>query len=206
MLHKGERFNSISHLIGTALAIAGLAILVVKASQHGDPWRIVSFSVYGVTLVVLYLASTLYHGASGTSKKALQKFDHLAIYLLIAGTYTPFTLVTLRGSWGWTIFGVVWGLAIVGIFVEFFLKKGRRVVPVVLYLLMGWLAMVVLKPLLAALPGAGFAWLMTGGVFYTGGVVFYALEGKMPFAHQIWHLFVLGGSISHYVAVLAYVL
>ncbi|MDH4164089.1 MAG: hemolysin III family protein [Nitrospirota bacterium] len=205
-MHKGERFNSISHLIGTGFAIAGLAVLVVKAAMHGDPWRIVSFSIYGATLVILYLASTLYHGAGDSSKKALQKFDHLAIYLLIAGTYTPFTLVTLRGAWGWTIFGIVWGLAIVGILIDTLQHGGRRIIQVVIYLLMGWLAMVAFKPLLAALPGAGFAWLMTGGVFYTGGVVFYALEGKMPFAHEVWHLFVLGGSISHYVAILVYVL
>ena len=205
-MRNDERFNSISHLIGTALAIAGLAVLVVKAAKQGDPWRIVSFSIYGASLVALYVSSTLYHGFTGRAKKVLQKIDHIAIYLLIAGTYTPFTLVTLRGSWGWTIFGVVWGLAIVGILVEVFQRGGRRAIPVILYLLMGWVAMVALRPLLRALPGAGFAWLLAGGIFYTGGVVFYALDKKYPYAHGIWHLFVLAGSISHYLAVLVYVL
>lgn len=203
-MHKGERFNSITHLIGTALAIAGLAVLVVKAAKHGDPWRIVSFSIYGATLVALYLASTLYHSFSGGAKKILQKLDHIAIYLLIAGTYTPFTFVTLRGSLGWTIFGVVWGLAIVGIIVDSLRGEGRRIIPVIIYLLMGWLSMVAVKPLLQVLPGAGFFWLLAGGIFYTVGVVFYALGEKVLYAHGIWHLFVLAGSISHYVTVLVY--
>ncbi len=205
-MDKDERFNSVSHLVGTALAIAGLAVLVVKASLHGDPWRIVSFSIYGATLVTLYLASALYHSIRGRAKRTLQTFDHIAIYLLIAGTYTPFTLVTLRGWLGWTVFGVVWGLAIVGILIDTLHRTGPRIIPVVLYLLMGWISLIAIKPLLRVLPGAGFAWLLAGGLFYTVGVIFFALEGRMPHAHGIWHLFVLAGSISHYVTVLVYVM
>ncbi len=201
----GERFNSISHLIGAAGALAGLVILVVFASLQGDAWRIVSFSVYGTTLLLLYVFSALYHSLSGKAKDVFRKFDHNAIYLLIAGTYTPFTLVTLRGAWGWSIFGVIWGLAFLGIVLDSLSQKGRRVLPVIIYLFMGWLVLMVLKPLLRALPLAGFVLLLLGGLFYTAGVVFYALDKKVRHSHGIWHLFVLAGSVSHYFAVLLYV-
>jgi hemolysin III len=203
-MYKGERMNSISHLIGAGLALAGLLVLVVHASQKGDPWRIVSFSIYGVTLVLLYFFSTLYHSVRGASKKVFQKFDHSAIYLLIAGSYTPFALVTLRGAWGWSIFGVIWGLALFGI-IQDTLAPGRRILSVVIYLLMGWLALVAIRPLARALPGAALAGLVAGGVLYTTGVLFYALDKKISFGHEIFHLFVLAGSACHYFTILLYV-
>jgi hemolysin III len=204
-MKKGERFNSISHLIGAAAALAGLVVLVVAASRQGDPWKIVSFSIYGATLLLLYTSSALYHTLRGKAKDVFRKLDHQAIYLLIAGTSTPFTLVTLRGAWGWSLFGVIWGLAVLGIVVDSLPQKGLRILPVVIYLLMGWLVLMALKPLLQALPSTGFVWLLVGGLFYTGGIVFYALDEKVRHFHGIWHLFVLLGSISHYLTVLFYV-
>lgn len=204
-MYKGERFNSISHLIGAAAALAGLVVLVVLASLQGDPWKIVSFSIYGTTLLLLYVFSTLYHGLRGKAKRVFQKLDHNAIYLLIAGTYTPFTLVTLRGGWGWSIFGVIWGLAVLGIIIDSLHNKGRRILPLIIYLLMGWLCLIALGPLLRALPLAGFLWLLLGGVLYTGGLVFYTLDERVHHFHGVWHLFVLGGSVSHYLTMLFYV-
>jgi hemolysin III len=205
-MYRGERMNSITHLAGTCLSLAGFVVLIVFAGKQGDPWKIVSFSIYGITLVVLYLFSTLYHSIRGTSKKIFQKIDHSAIYLLIAGSYTPFALVTLRGAWGWSIFGVIWGLALFGILQEALLAPGRRILSVVIYLLMGWLAIVVIRPLARALPGAGMAWLVAGGIFYTVGVIFFALDKKISFGHEIFHLFVLAGSTCHYFTILLYVL
>jgi len=204
-MYKGERVNSISHLVGSVLAVAGLVILVVHASRKGDPWMIVSFSIYGVTLVLLYFFSTLYHSVRGTSKKIFQKIDHSAIYLLIAGSYTPFTLVTLRGVWGWSIFGVIWGLAVFGIIQDSLVTRGKRILSVVIYLLMGWLALVAIRPLVHALPSAGVTGLVAGGVFYTAGVFFYALDKKIAFGHEIFHFFVLAGSACHYFTILLYV-
>lgn len=205
-MHEGERFNTITHLIGAVTALAGMVVLVVLAARQGDPWKIVAFSIYGVTLVLLYGFSTLYHGLGGRLGSLLQKFDHYAIYLLIAGTYTPFTLVTLRGVWGWTLFGIIWGLALLGIVIDSLPRRGRRILPVVIYLLMGWLCLVALAPLLQALPLSGFLWLLAGGLFYTGGVVFFVMDKRVRHFHGIWHLFVLAGSMSHYVAILRYVL
>lgn len=204
-MYKGERFNSISHLVGAVAALVGLVIVVVAAARQGDPWKIVSFSVYGATLFSLYTISTLYHSLRGRAKRIFRKLDHLSIYFLIAGTYTPFTLVTLRGAWGWTIFGIIWGLALVGIGLEALPQKGNRVLSVVVYVLMGWLVLVALEPLLQALPPAGFIWLLLGGICYTGGLVFYMFDEKVRHFHGIWHLFVLAGSISHYVTILFYV-
>jgi hemolysin III len=204
-MYRGERMNSITHLIGTCLALAGLVVLVVLASRQGDPWKIVSFSVYGVTLTTLYLFSTLYHSFRGAAKKIFQKIDHSAIYLLIAGTYTPLTLVTLRGAWGWSLFGVIWGLALFGILQDTLVAKGRRILSVVIYLLMGWLALVAIRPLANALPVAGMVWILGGGVFYTIGVLFYALDKKISHGHEIFHLFVMAGSACHYVTILVYV-
>jgi hemolysin III len=205
-MYHGERFNSISHLVGATLALAGLVVLVVYASLQGDPWKIVSFSIYGASLFLLYTLSTLYHSLRGRAKQIFRKLDHVAIYLLIAGTYTPFTLVTLRGTWGWTLFVIIWGLAIVGIIVDSLHKKGSRTMQMVIYLLMGWLILVAMYPLVQALPKGGLVLLVLGGVFYTSGIVFYALDDRMNHAHGIWHLFVLAGSISHYLAVLLYIL
>ncbi len=202
---KSELFNTVTHAVGSVVAVAGLVVLVVVASLQGDPWKIVSFSIYGATLVLLYIFSSLYHGLNGRAKKVFRYFDHTAIFLLIAGTYTPFTLVTLRGVWGWSIFGTVWGLAVIGIVVDFFYHHKKRLLPILVYVFMGWLIIFACAPLLQALPISGFFWLLFGGILYTGGIVFYALDKKLWPAHGIWHLFVLGGSICHYVTVLMYV-
>jgi len=204
-VYSGERLNSISHLVGASVAAVGLAVLVVVASLQGDPWRIVSFSIYGATLLVLYLFSTLYHSLRGTAKRVFRKLDHGAIYLLIAGTYTPFTLVTLRGAWGWSLFGVIWGLAAAGVVLDLLSRSRRRILPVVVYVLMGWLVLMALKPLLLALPPAALVLLLAGGLFYTSGIVFFALSRKLRHAHGVWHLFVMAGSVSHYFAILLYV-
>ncbi|MEI2781904.1 MAG: hemolysin III family protein [Candidatus Competibacter sp.] len=204
-MYKGERFNSISHLIGAVAALAGLVIVVVAAARQGDPWKIVSFSVYGATLFFLYTVSTLYHSLRGRAKRIFRKLDHYSIYFLIAGTYTPFALVTLRGGWGWTIFGIIWGLAALGIALEALPQGGNRVLSVVVYVLMGWLVLVALEPLLEALPMTGFWWLLLGGLFYTGGLVFYFLDEKVRHFHGVWHLFVLAGSVCHYLTILFFV-
>jgi hemolysin III len=203
--YQDERFNSYSHLLGAALAAGGAVVLIVLAAGQGNLWKIVSFSVYGAMLLLLYLFSTLYHSLRGRAKDVFRKLDHYAIYLLIAGTYTPFTLVTLQGAWRWSLFGVIWGMAVLGIVVDSLPWGKRRILPVVIYLAMGWLALIALKPLLDALPPAGFAWLLAGGVFYTVGVVFFALERWIRHGHGIWHLFVLAGSACHYFAILFYV-
>ncbi|MFO7602261.1 MAG: hemolysin III family protein [Gammaproteobacteria bacterium] len=205
-MQEGERLNSLTHVIGAAAALAGLVVLVVFAARQGDPWKIVSFSVYGVSLLLVYLTSSFYHSLSGRAKAIFRRLDHAAIYLLIAGTYTPFTLVTLHGVWGWSVFGVVWGLAILGIALEHLPNKGHRILPVVIYVLMGWVGLVAIKPLLASLSFNGLLWLIIGGGFYTLGIVFYALDHKVRYFHAIWHLFVLAGSISHYCVILLYVL
>jgi len=204
-MYYGEKFNSISHSAGALLALAGGALLIGIAAHTGDPWKIVSFSVYSATLLILYATSTIYHSVRGTAKDVLRKLDHCAIYLLIAGSYTPFTLVTLRGPWGWLLFGAVWGLAVIGIVQELWIAKGARVLSLVIYLLMGWLAVIGIKPLIAALTWDGFLWLAAGGLFYTVGIVFYATDHKVRHGHGVWHLFVLAGSICHYLAVLYYV-
>ena len=204
-MYHGERFNSISHLVGAALAVLGSVVLIGIAARLGDPWKIVSFSIYGAMLVALYVASTLYHSVRGPSKAWLQKFDHCSIYLLIAGTYTPFALVSLNGPWGWSLLGVVWGLAVVGIAQEIWLARGARVMSLVIYVLMGWLALVAVAPLWQALGPAGFAWLATGGALYTLGIVCYATDHKVRHGHGIWHLFVLAGSACHFFTLLLYV-
>lgn len=204
-MYAGERINALTHLCGAAFAIGGMALLVVLAAIHGDSWRIVGVAVYGATLVTLYVVSTLYHSLRGRAKDVLRKLDHSAIYLLIAGSYTPFALVTLRGAWGWSLLGVVWGLAIIGIVQELSWARGRRIVSLMIYLVMGWLALVAIAPLARALTGAGLRWLLLGGALYTGGIVFYALSDRWKPAHGIWHLFVLAGSASHYAAVFLYV-
>jgi hemolysin III len=204
-MDKGERLNSITHLTGAGLALAGMVVLVVHAGMEGDPWRIVSFSIYGAALFILYSFSTLYHSLRGKIKLFFQKLDHAAIYLLIAGTYTPFTHVTLRGSWGWTLFGVIWGLAITGSTQDLLLKKRNHILSVALYILMGWLALAVIRPLARILPAPGLIWLVAGGLLYTIGVIFYALGVKWRYGHGIFHFFVLGGSICHYITIFFYV-
>jgi hemolysin III len=201
-----EIANSITHGIGAILSVAGLTLLVVLAALHGDVWRIVSFSIYGSSLVILYLASTLYHSIQHPKvKRVFRIFDHSAIYLLIAGSYTPFALVSMRGPLGWTILGVVWGLSVMGIvFKTFFIGRFEKIATAA-YVLMGWLFVVTFQQLFAAIGSGGMMWLVLGGVAYTGGVIFYAWQ-KLPYNHAIWHLFVLGGSICHFFAILFHVL
>ncbi len=204
-MYRGERFNGYTHLAGAVLALAGVTGLVVLAAVKGDPWRIVSFSVYGATLILLYLASTLYHSTRGRTKSVFRKLDHCSIYLLIAGTYTPFALVTLNGAWGWTLFGAGWALAVAGIAQEWWLARGARVASLAIYVLMGWLAIVAVAPLFHALAWSGMAWVVGGGLLYTAGIVFYLFDERVRHFHGIWHLFVIAGSAAHYIAILAFV-
>lgn len=204
-MYKGERFNSYSHLVGAVLAIAGLPILLNLDRTTHDVWKIVSFAIYGSLLILLYLVSTLYHTTKGRTKKILQKMDHLSIYLLIAGTYTPFTLVTLRGPWGWSLFGVNWALAIIGIIQELWIGHRTRLFSMFIYVIMGWLIIIAIQPLYIALSPGGFWLLAAGGLCYTGGIVFFILDEKMRHAHGIWHLFVLAGSLCQYLCVLLFV-
>ena len=203
-MYYGERFNSITHLVGACLALVGLVVLVVWAALYGDARRVVSFSIYGATLLLLYTFSTLYHSFRGTAKRVFQYLDHGAIYLLIAGTYTPFSVVAIRGRLGWSILAVVWALALAGIVLEFRRRKGKRILAVVIYVSMGWLGIVAIRPLVDALGPAGLAWLLAGGIFYTAGIAFYAADKRLPIGHGIWHLFVLAGSVAHYLAILLY--
>lgn len=205
-MYHGEKFNAWTHLVGAALAVAGTAVLVTLAAAGGDPWKIVSFSIYGATLIVLYSASTLYHSLRGKAKDLMRKLDHHGIYLLIAGSYTPFCLVSLRGPWGWSLFGVIWSLAVFGVLQEMRPNGGARRLSMAIYIVMGWAALVALVPLRAALGGAGFGWLAAGGLIYTLGIVFYVLDDRLRHAHGIWHLFVIGGSAVHFFTVLFYVL
>ena len=201
-----EIMNAVTHGIGTLLAVAGLVLLTVFASLYGDIWHVISFSIYGTTLVLLYLASTLYHSFTNERLKVIFKIlDHSAIYLLIAGTYTPFTLVPLHGVLGWTVFGLVWGLAILGIVLKVFFAGQFKMASTLCYILMGWFILIAIKPLIATVAINGIIWLIVGGLLYTLGSVFY-LWNKLPYNHAIWHLFVLAGSISHFIAVFLYVL
>lgn len=203
-MYRGERFNSISHLVGAALALAGMAVLITRGSTSGDAWKVVSFTIYGVTLFILYVISTLYHSLRGRPKSVFQILDHQAIYLLIAGTYTPFTLITLRASVGWWLFSAIWGMAIFGIVLDAVHPGGKRIVPMIIYIVMGWMILLALGPLLASFPSEGFHWLLAGGLLYTMGTAFFILDHWYPWAHGIWHIFVLAGSISHYFSILLY--
>ncbi|HLA36427.1 MAG TPA: hemolysin III family protein [Rhodocyclaceae bacterium] len=205
-MYHGERFNSVTHLVGSALSISGLSILLTLAVLQGDPWKVVSFAIYGATLVLLYCFSTIYHSIrSPRAKRVMQKLDHNAIYLLIAGSYTPFALVTLRGPWGWTLFGLSWGLALVGIVQELTLGRRTRRLSMILYVLMGWLVLIAVKPLVDAMPLGGLIWLALGGVVYSLGIYFYLNDERVRHYHGIWHLFVLGGSFCHFICILLYV-
>ncbi|MFJ5299835.1 hemolysin III family protein [Pseudomonas sp. NPDC088368] len=205
-MYYGEKFNAWTHLVGAVLASIGAVWLLVIASLAGDVWKIVSVAVYGVALVVLYSASTVYHSVRGRAKVIMQKVDHFSIYFLIAGSYTPFCLVTLRGPWGWTLFGIVWGLAVIGILQEIKPRSEARVMSIVIYAVMGWIVLVAVKPLMAALGTAGFTWLALGGVLYTVGIIFFAYDKRFRHWHGIWHLFVIAGSLLHFVAITRYVL
>lgn len=208
-MYYGERFNAISHLVGAVLALAGGIVLVTRAALGSDALATLAVSVYGVTLLLLYSASTLYHSVRGRMKAILRKVDHQSIYLLIAGSYTPFCLITLRneanavGQW---LLGAVWTLAAIGMLQEIRPRSQARILSLVIYVVMGWAALFVVEPLLNELGSAGFAWLAAGGLAYTLGIVFYAFDTRFRHWHGIWHLFVIAGSALHYVAISFYVL
>ncbi len=197
-----ELANSITHGTGAALSISALVILIVFAARQGDAWKIVSLSIYGATLIFLYLASTLYHAIPRPGgKRFFRVLDHCSIFLLIAGTYTPVTIGVMRGPWGWSLFGVIWALAIIGINLKIFALDRKKKLSLVIYLLMGWMIVIAIKPLLNCLGPASLMWLFIGGGCYTLGVIFFVLK-KMPYSHSVWHLFVLAGSICHFFAML----
>jgi hemolysin III len=205
-MYHGERFNAWTHLVGALLACMGAIWLLVLAALDGELAKIVSAAIYGLSLILLYSISTLYHSLRGRAKVVMRKLDHLSIYLLIAGSYTPFCLVTLAGPWGWTLFGIVWGLAVIGMLQEIKPRSEARVLSLVIYAVMGWIVLVAVKPLLAALGGAGFAWLLTGGICYTVGIVFFVFDDRFRHWHGIWHIFVMVGSLLHFIAILFYVI
>jgi len=201
-----EFVNIVSHGIGFLLSIAALSLMVVYASLDGNAWHIVGVSIFGASLVVLYLASTLFHWSVRPNiRKYLNVLDHAAIYVLIAGTYTPFLLVTLNGAWGWTMFGIIWGLAIAGVVFKMFFTGKYDKLSLVIYVLMGWLILIAIVPLLQNLSTMGLIWLLIGGVSYSIGAVFYLLN-RLPFNHAIFHFWVLGGSICHFFAVFWHVI
>jgi len=202
---REELANRLTHGVGAVLSVVGMVLVVTFSALHGDAWHVTSTSIFGFSLVALYTVSTLYHSfRSEKLRHLLQKFDHAAIFLLIAGSYTPFVLVTLRGSWGWSLFGVVWGLAAIGIGLKFWFAGRFRLVSTLIYLAMGWLVLVAFKPLWLALPRVGVYWLLAGGACYSLGTIFY-LAKRLPYGHAVWHLFVLGGSVCHWLAVFFYV-
>lgn len=201
-----ELVSTITHGIGTLAAVAGLVVLIVLARATGDALRVVTLSVFGACLVLTYLASTLYHALpTGRWKHRALILDHASIYLLIAGSYTPLLLVVLYGTWGWTLFGIVWTTAAIGVVLKLFFVERFRLLSTIMYVLMGWLAIVAIKPMIAAMPIGGWVWLVGGGLAYTGGVVFF-LWDRLPFNHAIWHLFVIAGSVCHFLLMLWYVL
>lgn len=203
-MYHGERFNGYSHLTGAVLALSG-AVVLVAVAPRGDAWNVTSLAIYGASLVLLYSLSTLYHSTRGKTKDFFRRLDHSAIYLLIAGTYTPFTLVTLRGPWGWSLLGMVWGLALAGIAQELWLGRKTRVLSLPIYVLMGWIGLIAIVPLVQALGWAGFAWVAAGGAIYTAGIVFYLFDEKLTHSHGVWNLCVVGGNAVHYFAILLYV-
>ena len=204
-MYKGEKINSISHLVGASLALIGWILLIVFAGFTGDPWKIVSASIYGLCLFLMFFFSTMYHSFQGTPKKIFQIFDHIAIFLLIAGTYTPFTLVLMRNGMGWWIFGLVWGLAAVGITFKAVFGMRYNLVSTIFYVICGWTIALDIGSLTAALPFAGVAWLIAGGAIYTVGAFFY-LKDNMRRNHEIWHFFIMFAAIAHYICVFFYVI
>lgn len=203
---REEIVNALTHGLGATAALAGGAVLITLAAVHGDGWQLVGAIVFGVSLLLLYLASTLYHAIQHpTAKGRLKVFDHCAIYVLIAGTYTPFTLIGLRGPWGWGLFIAIWSLALAGVVFKLFFTGRFKRLSTLIYIAMGWLVVVAIKPLLATLDAWTFGWLLAGGLFYTLGTIFYH-RPALPYSHAIWHLFVIAGSVCHYVAVMAQVL
>ncbi|MGE5095893.1 MAG: PAQR family membrane homeostasis protein TrhA [Betaproteobacteria bacterium] len=204
MVH-GERLNSFTHLAGMVLALAGgLTLLSLAATRH-DPARLTSFSVYGLSLFLTYFSSTFYHGSLGRTKEIFRKLDHVSIYLLIAGTYTPFAMVALRGAWGERMLVAAWSLAAIGILQEIFVARGARVISLLIYLVMGWMGLVFGELIADALSLQGFLYLLGGGIIYTVGIVFYIFDERFRHWHGIWHLFVMAGSAIHYAAILKFV-
>ncbi len=200
-----EIANSISHGIALVAALVGTPFLIMHAARHGAAGFIVGASLFSATVILLYLSSTLYHALPvGKAKRVFRVIEHSAIFLLIAGTYTPFTLGVLRGAWGWTLFGVVWGLAVAGVVLKAFDKTFHPILSTGLYLLMGWLVIIAVDPLVARVPTAGLLWLIAGGLSYTAGVAFFATDSRLRYGHLIWHLFVMAGTACHYFAVLWY--
>ena len=203
---REETLNVVTHGFGLLLSVVALVVLVYYASLNGDAWDIVSVAIYGSSLVILYFSSTAFHLSQNQKlRNRLNVFDHVSIYLLIAGTYTPFVLVTLRGPWGWSMFGVVWGMAIAGIVLKFFFTGRFNLFSTILYVAMGWVIIIASGPLFEALPVEGVMWLLAGGLFYTFGAVFFLIN-KIPYNHAIFHVFVLAGSICHFIAVFWFVL
>lgn len=201
-----EVANALTHGAGIALSIAALTAMVVESSLHGDATRIVSVSVFGASMVLMYVFSTLYHSVQRPSvKRVFRVFDHLCIYLLIAGTYTPFTLVSIRGGWGWSLFGIIWGLALSGVIFKVFFIGKLRILSVAAYVAMGWLGIIALPPIIATLSSPALFWVSAGGILYTFGVIFYAWR-RLPYNHAIWHLFVLAGTTCHFLSIYFYVL
>jgi len=201
-----ERINILSHAVGLLLSIVGLLALVTRAMPHGNPWLLVSSSVFGISMIALYTASTAYHSTRDPILRGrLRTVDHASIYVLIAGTYTPFTLVTLQGVAGWALFGITWGMAVTGIVLKLFYTGRFKLVSTLMYVFMGWLVVFFVKPLIGSLPFAGLMWLLGGGISYTLGAVLYSIP-KVPYHHAVFHLFVLLGSTCHFVAVYRFVL
>ena len=201
-----EKINITTHAIGFILSIVAFVLLVTHANLNGDVWHIVSFSIFGASLIVLYAASTFYHSAKKSElRNRLKILDHASIYILIAGTYTPFTLVTLNGTIGWVIFGTTWGLALTGIILKFFFTGKYNLISTIMYVLMGWVIVFAIKPLINNLPLEGLLWLLAGGIFYTIGAILYSIK-KIKFNHAIFHMFVLSGSFCQFMSVFFYVL
>lgn len=201
-----EVAHSVTHGLGILAGIVGLAFLVGYAMKYGDGWVVAAVSIFGASIIIMYTASTLYHSVTQPkAKHYLRIFDHCAIYLLIAGTYTPFLLVTFREDFGWTLFMVIWGLAFLGIIFKLFATGKWDKISALIYLGMGWIVVVVMKPFVATLPTGGLILMVAGGLAYTGGVVFY-LWDKIPYNHAIWHGFVLAGTVFHYFAIFFYVI
>lgn len=212
-LHIKDPFSGFSHLLGALLSIAGLSVLVTLAAFRATEWHVVSFSIYGASMTLLYFSSAFYHllPLSEKGERLLKRIDHIMIYMLIAGTYTPFCLVPLRGGWGWSIFGVVWGLAFMGIFFKIFFINAPRWISTAIYLFMGWICIIAIYPMIKTIPAGGMLWLAAGGLFYSVGAVIYALKKPDPWPnvfgfHDIWHLFVMAGSFCHFMTMLKYIM
>jgi hemolysin III len=201
-MDREDRANSYTHAIATGMSIAGLAFMVTLASLTGDPWKIVSVSIFGATLILLYASSSLYHAVRRpVLRRIFRVLDHVSINLLIAGTYTPFLLVNLRGQLGWTMFGTIWGLALAGVILEIFFTGRFKVLGTLLYIAMGWIIVFAMKPLASALPTSALVLLFAGGLSYSLGAIFYIFDKRLPFGHAIWHVFVMGGSICQFLSV-----